>query len=160
MDSDLVVARTSGVIMHEGRRHPIRRGVTIARVGHPLVEKSAKLWQPLRVHYDLPVAAAETLGGVEQATAAPGELRDVQPAQTPDAPTEEPGGADAGQDGPAEPEPAPEGESPRRPPTSGPGSGNEAWRRHAAEVTSTPVEQWAGRSRDDIRRELYGEGGE
>ncbi|MFI2663729.1 hypothetical protein [Micromonospora carbonacea] len=152
MDSDLVVARTSGVIMHEGRRHPIRRGVTIARAGHPLVGKSPKLWQPLRVHYDLP-----GVGGVEQATAAPGELRDVQPAQT----AEEPGGADAGQDGPAAaPEPAPEGESPRRPPTSGPGSGNEAWRRHAAEVTSTPVEQWAGRSRDDIRRELYGEGGE
>ncbi|KXK63362.1 hypothetical protein AWW66_03345 [Micromonospora rosaria] len=172
--SDLVVARTSGVIMHEGRRHPIRRGVTIARAGHPLVEKSPKLWQPLRVHYDLPgggrltagpasgvAAVIETfgVGGVEQATAAPGELRDVQPTPAP----EEPGGAAEGQEGPAaepEPEPAPEGESPRRPPTSGPGSGNDAWRRHAADKTRTPLKQWASKNRDDIRRELYGEGGE
>ncbi|MEU8264471.1 hypothetical protein AB0C02_28095 [Micromonospora sp. NPDC048999] len=142
---DLVVARTSGVVMMDGRRHPIRRGATIARAEHPIVTDNPRLWEPLRVHYDVVEAEPETeavdeqaestlvvadppvqveSGGVEQATAAPGELRDVQL----------PG--------------------PKRPPTSGPGSGVEAWRRYAAEVTGTPVEQWAGKSREDIIKAL------
>ncbi|WFE45312.1 hypothetical protein [Verrucosispora sp. WMMD1129] len=117
---DLMVARTSGVIMHKGRRHTIRRGQTIGRKGHPVVDGHPRLWEPLRVHYDLPGE------GVEQATAAPGELRDLPPVPA----------------------------GPQRPPTSGPGSGVEAWRKHAAEVTGTPAEQWAGKSRDEIMKAL------
>lgn len=48
-------------------------------------------------------------------------------------------------------EPAPvQPAEPVRPPTSGPGSGADAWRRYAAQVTDSPVDQWAGLSRDEI----------
>lgn len=118
---DLVVARTSGVVMHRGLRLAVRRGQTIARASHSIVVEHPRLWEPITVHYDVPAAAP-----VETATAAPGEKRDVQLPVS------------------------------KRPPTSGPGSGVEAWRRHAAEVTGTPLEQWAGKSREDIIAALDG----
>lgn len=80
---DLVVARTSGVVMHEGRRLPLRRGQTIARATHPIVTAHPSLWQPLTVHYDVEQATAAPgeQVPVEQATAAPGEKRDVRSAK-------------------------------------------------------------------------------
>lgn len=51
--SDLVVARTSGIVMLNGRRHPLRKGMTVAREGHPIVAANPRLWEPLRVHYDV-----------------------------------------------------------------------------------------------------------
>ncbi|SCL31997.1 hypothetical protein GA0070616_4370 [Micromonospora nigra] len=131
--SDLVVARTSGVIMYEGRRHTIRRGVTIARAGHPLVGRNPRMWQPLRVHYDLDSAGGGAPGGsgIEQATAAPGELRGA-------------------------PIPTPEGSG--RPPMSGPGSGADAWRKYAAEVTRSPLESWSALGRDAIIATLREQG--
>lgn len=74
---DLVVARRTGVLMLSGRRHMVRRGETIAHVKHPLVQQHPAAWKPLRVHHDVPAAG----GGVEQATAAPGELRRVPAAE-------------------------------------------------------------------------------
>lgn len=65
--NNLVVARLSGALMMSGRRYMVRRGVTVAAAGHPLVTAHPRAWEPLQVHYPV----------VEQATAAPGELRDV-----------------------------------------------------------------------------------
>nr|MDT0660853.1 hypothetical protein [Micromonospora sp. DSM 115978] len=92
---DLFVARTSGVIMWQGRRHPLQRGVTIAHPDHPLRVGHPKLWKPLHVHYDVkesPAAAPV----VERATARPGEQ---SPASSP---TADPTNAD----------PTPAGENP------------------------------------------------
>lgn len=48
---------------------------------------------------------------------------------------------------------------PRRPPNSGPGSGADAWRRYAAEVTNSPPESWANLSREEIIELLDSETG-
>lgn len=45
---------------------------------------------------------------------------------------------------------APRQTTAKRPPTSGPGSGVDAWRRYAAEVTGEPAETFADLSREDI----------
>lgn len=47
---------------------------------------------------------------------------------------------------------------PQRPPTSGPGSGVEAWRRYAADVTDSPLESWLSLTRDEIIELLDSEG--
>lgn len=73
--SNLVVARLSGALMLFGRRYMVRRGVTVAETGHPLVAAHPHAWEPLRVHY--PVVERVHYPVVEQATAAPGELRDA-----------------------------------------------------------------------------------
>lgn len=118
----LVVARQSGTLMQGRQRVQIRSGVTIAHPDHPLVRSHPRAWQPLRVHYDVPLST----GVVEQATAGPGDLRQV-------------------------PEPP---AAPERPPLSGAGSGVGAWRTYAAAVTDTPLEQWADKNRDEILAEL------
>lgn len=76
---------------------------------------------------------------VEQATAAPGEKRAVRPAA-------------------AEPTRAKPESAPQRPPASGPGSGVEAWRQYAAEVTGSPAGSWATLTRDEIIELLESEG--
>lgn len=48
-------------------------------------------------------------------------------------------------------------QQPQRPPTSGPGSGLDAWRAYAAAVTGSPVESWAGASRDQIIKQFASE---
>lgn len=80
--SDLFVARQSGSVWLAGRRHAIRRGVTIAEQGSDMLAAHAKLFEPMRVHY--PAATGKPRARrapVEQATAAPGELRAVEPLQ-------------------------------------------------------------------------------
>lgn len=131
---DLVVARTSGVVMWQGRRNTIQRGVTVAHREHPLVARNPGLWKELIVHYNVEPAAA--VGSVEQATAAPGEVRPVPPVA-----------ANSGQPGAVQ-----------RPPLSGPGSGVEAWRKYAAEITGTPAESWAALSRERVIELLKSEG--
>jgi hypothetical protein len=49
-------------------------------------------------------------------------------------------------------------EQPQKPPTSGPGSGAEAWRAYAAAVTGSPVESWESLSRDEVKELLESEG--
>lgn len=68
MMSDLYVAKTSAVVKLGGERHWIRKGLTVARSGHPIMDGREAMFEPLRVHYDT----------VEQATAAPGEKRDLE----------------------------------------------------------------------------------
>lgn len=65
--SDILVAKTNAVLTYEGKRVLLRRGETHVRVGHPIVKGHEHLFEPMRVHYD-----------VEQATAAPGEKRNLQ----------------------------------------------------------------------------------
>jgi hypothetical protein len=79
--SKLYVARQSGSVMLAGpdgrpRRSPIRRGVTVAEEGSVMMAKHGKLFEPLRVHHPAP-AGRGSRAPVEQATAAPGELREV-----------------------------------------------------------------------------------
>lgn len=51
-------------------------------------------------------------------------------------------------------------EQPKRPPTSGPGSGVAAWRDYAAALTGSPAESWAALSREEIVDLLDSEGAE
>lgn len=67
--SDLYVANTSAVVSLAGQRTWIKKGVTIVRAGHPIMDGRESLFDPVKVHFDT--------GGVEQMTAAPGEKRDV-----------------------------------------------------------------------------------
>lgn len=146
---DLVVARTSGVVMWQGRRNTIQRGVTVAHRDHPLVARNPKLWKDLVVHYD--VEPATDSGLVEQATAAPGEMRPVPPAAA--RPTSSPeSGAAAAAETSRQPGAA------QRPPLSGSGSGVEAWRKYAAEITGTPAQSWAALSRERVIELLKSEG--
>lgn len=69
---DILVANTTCMINHEGRQIMLRRGVTTVRAGHPITEGREQLFDPITVHFDRDVP-------VEQATAAPGEKRTVQP---------------------------------------------------------------------------------
>lgn len=64
--SGILVAKTTGFIVHDGERYAIRAGVTRIRTSHPLVKKYGHLFEA--VEMDLPPE-------VEQATAAPGEKR-------------------------------------------------------------------------------------
>lgn len=64
---DIHVARVSAMVIWQGRRYRIQRGRTTAREGHPILREHPDAWAPLRVDFD-----------VEQATAAPGERRNVQ----------------------------------------------------------------------------------
>lgn len=59
---------------------------------------------------------------------------------------------------PAPPPAEPVELNPQRPPTSGPGSGVEAWRRYAADVTDSPLESWSSLTRDEIIELLDSEG--
>lgn len=134
--SDLFVARTSGTVQLGGRRHAIRRGVTVAQEGSDMLTVHRRLFEPMRVHYPAPERARRgRQAPVEQATAAPGERRTV-----------------------AVPDPAPAGDGPQRPPTSGPGSGAQAWREYAAAVTGAPVDSYAALGRDEIIALLESEG--
>lgn len=63
-DMDILIAVESGIAHVGGEECVVRRGITRARRGHPLVAATPNWWKPIDVHYD-----------VEQATAAPGEKR-------------------------------------------------------------------------------------
>lgn len=62
-DDEIMVAVVSGVLQCDGE-HQITKGITRARRGHPIVKAAPEWWRVLDVHYE-----------IEQATAAPGELR-------------------------------------------------------------------------------------
>lgn len=47
---------------------------------------------------------------------------------------------------------------PTPPPTSGPGSGADAWRAYAAEATRSPYESWAALNRAEVIELLHSEG--
>lgn len=125
---DPVVARTNagGV---GGRR--ITRG-TVYCADDPVVRAKPRLFVPARLAHHC---------GVEQATAAPGELRQLPgPAVN----------ADTGEVTPAG-EPLPEVVAAKRPPRSGPGSGIEAWRAYVSSLpASPPPAELADLSRDDL----------
>ncbi len=64
-DQDILIAKTSGVLVVDGVEQTITRGVSRARASHPIVRAAPDWWEPIQVHYD-----------VEEATAAPGERRE------------------------------------------------------------------------------------
>lgn len=76
-----------------------------------------------REHLFQPHKLEHYCGQVEQATSAPGEKRRVKPASE---------------------------QSPKRPPTNGPGSGVEAWRDYAHAVTGEPLVELAKLTRDEL----------
>lgn len=67
----LLVAKANTVVRHRGKRVVLRKGVTTAEDGADIVREHGNLWEPLGVDY--PARGAP----VEQATAAPGEKRDL-----------------------------------------------------------------------------------
>lgn len=51
--SDVYVATRTAVIIHDGRRETIRRGVTRVRAGHPLLDEHPDMFEVLTVHFDV-----------------------------------------------------------------------------------------------------------
>lgn len=115
---DLLVARTSAVVALGRRRVRIRKGVTIVNADDSFVRGRENLFEPLEVPY---------IGGgdaskrrrpvVEDATADPGQTREVTLSPTEQPPQETDADSDTGaEDTPSEsepqadPEPAPEPE--------------------------------------------------
>lgn len=67
--TDILVANVTATLKHEGRRFYLVRGKTLVRADDPVVEGHKSMFEPLHIEY---------LGGpVEQATAAPGEKREI-----------------------------------------------------------------------------------
>jgi hypothetical protein len=74
----ILVAKTTAMIEHEGRRMVIKQGITTAHEGHDVVNEHPELWEPQTVTFETeksePVKESKA---VETATAAPGEKRTV-----------------------------------------------------------------------------------
>jgi len=71
--ADIYVATSSFVVDLDGRRYVAHKGRTTIEAGHPLLEARPGSFRPQVADIRLPGNA----GGVEQATAAPGERRDA-----------------------------------------------------------------------------------
>jgi hypothetical protein len=68
-NTDILVANVTATLKHDGRRFYLVRGKTLVRADDPIVKGHESMFEPLRVDY---------LGTpVEQATAEPGEKRNV-----------------------------------------------------------------------------------
>ena len=65
-DYEILIAIESGVTEVDGEQCVVVKGVTRAERGADIVKLTPNWWKPLKAHY---------LSRVEQATAAPGELR-------------------------------------------------------------------------------------
>lgn len=75
MSQGILVANVTASLKHNGQRVCLVAGQTLVRADDPIVKGREDMFEPLVVGY---------LGGgpVEQATAAPGEKRDITPKQT------------------------------------------------------------------------------
>lgn len=65
-DDEVMIARDSGVVVVDGVEEFVRRGISRAHRGHPIVQAAPDLWEPIGVHF-----------AVETTTAAPGETREM-----------------------------------------------------------------------------------
>ena len=72
--ADIYVAKQSAVLFLDGKRHFVHKDRTRVREGHPLLARNPGMFKPLDVDYDVEPRDAAP---VEQATAAPGEKRNV-----------------------------------------------------------------------------------
>jgi len=72
---NIYIANTSRVVDFGGTRVAIRKGRTTAETGAPILEAFPGMFDPVEAQHK----AAADGGGVEQATAAPGERRDAPP---------------------------------------------------------------------------------
>ncbi len=72
-EPDLYVGKEPAMFAFEGSTVFVGPN-TVIRAGHPIMRGREHLFTPLVVHFDL---APREAGTTEQATAAPGELRDV-----------------------------------------------------------------------------------
>lgn len=63
---DILVAKETFTVHHDGVDIVVHKGRSRARAGHPIVQGREELWEPIdtSVHFD-----------IEKATAAPGEKR-------------------------------------------------------------------------------------
>jgi|SRR5690606_31813694 hypothetical protein len=75
MSADIYVATESAVLFVGGQQYVVHKGRTRVRAGHPLLARNAHLFGPLGVDYDIEQTAESA--PVEQATAAPGEKREL-----------------------------------------------------------------------------------
>jgi len=48
---EIMVARLPGMVVIDGQRQMVRRGVTTAHAGHEIVERYPHLWKPIDVDY-------------------------------------------------------------------------------------------------------------
>lgn len=70
MTGDIFVAKTSAAMLVDGQVHHIAEGRTLARAGHPIMAGREHMWEPLRVHYDLPADEAAPAAAPAAKTAA------------------------------------------------------------------------------------------
>ena len=67
----LLVARENAMYDFRGTPVTLIAGKTVARQGHPIVTGHEDLWEPLRVHYDLPKPREEADDEEDAAPASP-----------------------------------------------------------------------------------------
>lgn len=77
-ETDLLVARRTAALRLNGRRTMVQAGRTTAEPGADIVKENPSLWEPLTVDYPAE-SKSQRSKPVEQATAAPGEKRHVEP---------------------------------------------------------------------------------
>lgn len=77
---DILVAKASFFYELDGASVMVPKGTTV-RVGHPLLDGRGDMFEPITVNYDNAVVR-----GVEQATAAPGEVRELPKRRGPGRP--------------------------------------------------------------------------
>lgn len=51
--SDIMVARRTAALVFGGRTVTIQRGVTLARVGHPILDAAGEMFEPAHVHFEV-----------------------------------------------------------------------------------------------------------
>lgn len=73
----ILVAKTTAMIEHDGRRIVVKQGITTAREGHAVVKEHPELWVPQSVTFETESEPVKESNAVETATAAPGEKRTV-----------------------------------------------------------------------------------
>lgn len=75
--ADIFVANCSAYVQYGDKQVFIRNGVTTVRAGHPLLEANPGMFSPFKIDYD---DQPEPAAPVEQATANPGDKRQVRRA--------------------------------------------------------------------------------
>lgn len=73
MPADILVAKASFFYEHDGVSVMVPKGATV-RAGHPVLDGRGDMFAPVGVDFDVDEVASTA---VEQATAAPGEVREL-----------------------------------------------------------------------------------
>lgn len=62
MTDDILVASRTGYVLVDGQQVVVRKGMTTARAGHPVIEAGGDLWVPLVPDFEVDEPAAAEPG--------------------------------------------------------------------------------------------------